>query len=118
MAATSRPGPDLWALARRQHGVVTLAQLRAAGLTRSGIRHRARTRRLWMVSREVFAVGRAELTREGRWMAAVLACGDGAALSHLSAAALWEIRERRSPNRSQVSVPTHAGRRAPPGVEL
>jgi hypothetical protein len=42
--------------------------------------------------RGVYAVGRPELTRNGGCMAAVLACGDGAVLSHESAATLWEIR--------------------------
>ena len=41
--------------------------------------------------RGVYAVGWPRLTPKRRWMAAVLACGDGAVLSHRSAAALWEI---------------------------
>ena len=45
-----------------------------------------------MVHRGVYAVGHSVLTRHGRWMAAVLAGGPGAVLSHASAAALWEIR--------------------------
>jgi len=118
MACTNRADLEVWALARRQHGVVTGAQLRAMGLTRSAISHRVRTGRLWRLHRDVFAVGRAELTREGRWLAAVLACGEGAALSHLSAAALWEIRERLPPRCAQVSVPTHAGRGRRRGVDL
>jgi very-short-patch-repair endonuclease len=88
------------------------------GFTRSAISHRVRTGRLWRLHRDVFAVGRAELTREGSWLAAVLACGNGAALSHLSAAALWGIRERLPPRRAQVSVPTHAGRGRRRGVDL
>ena len=48
----------------------------------------------------------------------MLACGEGAALSHLSAAALWEIRERLPPRCAQVSVPTHAGRGRRRGVDL
>jgi hypothetical protein len=54
-------------------------------------------------------VGRPELTQEGWWMAAVLACGPGAALSHFSAAALWGItKPRRGP--IEVSVPAHVSR--------
>jgi very-short-patch-repair endonuclease len=60
--------------------------------------------------RGVYAVGRPELPREGRWMAAVLACGEGAALSHESAAALWAIR-RGGVTTVDVSVPGHAARR-------
>jgi very-short-patch-repair endonuclease/predicted transcriptional regulator of viral defense system len=117
MTSISRADSRIWAIVRRQHGVVTGAQLRAAGLTHSAIKHRVRTGRLWRVHRDVFAVGRAELTREGRLLAAVHACGDGAALSHLSAAALWAIREP-PPRCPQVSVPMRGGRRGPRGIEL
>jgi Transcriptional regulator, AbiEi antitoxin len=76
-------------LAARQHGVVTGAQLVALGLSRGGIEHRARRGRLFRVHRNVYAIGSPTLTREGRWMAAVLACGPDAVLSQESAAALW-----------------------------
>jgi very-short-patch-repair endonuclease len=55
------------------------------------IDHRLETGRLHLISRGVYAVGRRELTPHGRWMAAVLVCGDLAALSHRSAARLWGI---------------------------
>jgi len=48
--------------------------------------------RLSLLHRGVYAVGAGPETNERRWAAAVLACGEGAALSHLSAAALWELR--------------------------
>lgn len=80
---------EAWALARRQHGVVTSRQLRELGFSGTAIKHRIAKGRLHPIWRGVYAVGRAELTREGRWMAAVLACGDEAALSHHSAAAFW-----------------------------
>jgi hypothetical protein len=76
-------------LARRQHGVVAREQLLALGFTKSAIEHRIRTGRLHPIVRGVYAVGRRHLSREGRWMAAVLACGPGAVLSHRSAAAHW-----------------------------
>jgi very-short-patch-repair endonuclease len=64
------------------------------------------------VARGVYAVGRPELTPYGRWMAAVLACGPGAVLSHGTAAALWGIlREPSTP--IEVAVPATAGRRCP-----
>ena len=85
----------LAALARRQHGVVTLGQLAALGLRRSAVAERARRGRLHRVHRGVYAVGHLALTRNGRFMAAVLACGDGAALSHFSAAVLWAILDDR-----------------------
>jgi very-short-patch-repair endonuclease len=65
----------------------------ALGLTRRGIEHRIARGRLHIVGRGIYAVGRPELTPQGRWMAAVLACGGPgiAALSHSSAAALFKI---------------------------
>jgi very-short-patch-repair endonuclease len=52
--------------------------------------------RLHRLHTGVYAVGHPVLGRRGRWMAAVLACGPGAALSHASAAALWELRASAS----------------------
>ena len=81
----------LWALALRQHGVLTRAQLRAGGLSAKAIEHRLTHGRLFAIHRGVYAVGRPQVDRHGRWMAAVLACGPGALLSHDSAAALWGL---------------------------
>jgi hypothetical protein len=69
------------ALAAGQHGVVTTAQLAAAGLGRRAVAHRVAHCRLVRLHRRVYHVGptAAPLSRE---MAAVLACGDRAALSH------------------------------------
>jgi hypothetical protein len=80
-----------WELAGRQHGVVARRQLLALGFNAREIEHRVARRRLHPVMRGVYAVGWPKLTRERRWMASVLACGEGALLSHRSAAALWEI---------------------------
>jgi len=79
----------IWALVRRQHGAVARRQLLELGLTPRRIERRIASGRLHPVWRGVYAVGRPLLGRRGRWMAAVLACGPGAALSHGSAAALW-----------------------------
>jgi Transcriptional regulator, AbiEi antitoxin/Protein of unknown function (DUF559) len=84
-----------WDLAGRQHGVVTRRQLLELGFNRREIEHRVARGRLHPVTRGVYAVGWPRLTRERRWMAAVLACGDGAMLSHRSAAALWGIGTER-----------------------
>lgn len=86
---------EAWELAGRQHGVVARRQLLELGFNAREIEHRVGRGRLHPVMRGVYAVGRPELTREGRWMAAVLACGDGAMLSHRSAAALWGIGAER-----------------------
>jgi Protein of unknown function (DUF559)/Transcriptional regulator, AbiEi antitoxin len=80
-----------WGLARAQHGVLTRRDLERLGFSKIAIDHRLDTGRLHLITRGVYAVGRPELTPRGRWMAAVLACGDGAALSHRSAAQLWGI---------------------------
>jgi very-short-patch-repair endonuclease len=80
-----------WALVRKQHGVVARRQLMAVGYTRREIEQRLHNGRLHHISHGVYAVGRRELTPRGRWLAAVLVCGDEAALSHRSAAELWGI---------------------------
>lgn len=97
---------SVWALARRQHGVVARWQLLELGFSDEAIDHRIRRGRLHRVHAGVYAVGRPELTRHGRWMAAVLACGEGAALSHASAAALWGIRDKEG-NQIEISVPAN-----------
>jgi hypothetical protein len=78
-------------LAREQRGVVSRAQLRALGCGDTWISARVREGVLQRVFPQVFAFGDAELTREGRWFAAVLAGGEDAALSHRSAAAFWGL---------------------------
>jgi hypothetical protein len=84
--------------------VLTRAQLLELGFSSKAIKHRVGAGRLHPVARGVYAVGRRQLTREGRWMAAVRACGPGAALSHRSAAALWGFgKEHR--DYIDVSVP-------------
>ena len=79
-------------LARRQHGVVSLEQLRALGFDDAAIRRRVQSGRLHRLYRGVYAVGHTLVPLKGRYLAAVMACGPGAALSHRSAAALWGIR--------------------------
>lgn len=66
-------------------------QLLTLGYSADAIRHRLATGRLHRLWPGVYAVGRPELTRFGWWRAATLVCGPSAALSHSSAAALYEI---------------------------
>src|SRR5687768_13313065 len=73
-------------LAERQHNLVSLTQLRAVGLGRAAVAKRAATGRLRRIHQGVYAVGHGRLSREGHWMAAVLAYGRSARLSHRSAA--------------------------------
>jgi very-short-patch-repair endonuclease len=78
--------------------------LLAAGLTPKAIKHRITRGRLRPVAFGVYAVGRPFLTQHGRWMAAVLTCGDGAALSHTDAGALFGFRQ--TSGRIEVTAPT------------
>jgi very-short-patch-repair endonuclease len=84
-------GPALADLARRQHGVVATKQLLGLGLSKDSIAGREVRGTLHRLHRGVYAVGHTAITRQGRWMAAVLASGDGAVLSHRSATALFRI---------------------------
>jgi len=97
---------DRWLaeLARRQYGVVARRQLADAGFGRAAISARLRTGRLHRLHAGVYLVGHQLVSREGRWLAAVLASGPEAVLSHHSAAAFWKIRPN-SRTRIDVTVP-------------
>ena len=90
-------------LAGAQHGVVARTQLLELGFTRRSIERRIQASRLQLLHRGVYAVGHDNLPAKGHLLAAVLACGPGAVLSHRSAAALWEIRPTA---RSGVEITT------------
>jgi very-short-patch-repair endonuclease len=103
-------------MARRQHGIVTRRGLMALGFSAEAIDHRLEKGRLHPMGRGVYAVGWPGMTRERRWMAAVLVCGDAAVLSHRSAAALWEIgKERRG--RIDVTI-RRCGKHRRPGIQV
>jgi very-short-patch-repair endonuclease len=104
-------------LATRQHGVVATRQLAALGLSQRAVSHRAAVGRLHRIHRGVYAVGHPVLTVNGRRMAAVLAAGPGAVLSHASAAALWEIRPT-SATRIDVTVGSAGGRGKRAGLHI
>jgi very-short-patch-repair endonuclease len=105
-----------WELVDAQHGVVEREQLRALGFSGHAIDHRISKGRLRPVFRGVYAVGRPGLTPGGGWMAAVLACGPGAVLSHDSAAALLGIG---SEDRGKVEVSVRPGwDRRRPGIRV
>jgi hypothetical protein len=91
-------------LAARQWGVVSVAQLRALGLTKDAVQRRARAGRLHRLHHGVYAVGHTVVKTEGRRLAAVLACGEGAVLSHRSAAAHWGLLESEA-TRTDVTIP-------------
>jgi len=103
----------LSALLKRQHGVVAKQQLRDLGLSDDSVDRRVRQGRLLRVQRG-YAVGHDDLRDKGRWLAAVLASGDGAVLSHRSAAALWGLM--RPAPMSEVTVPRKGNRRGSRGA--
>jgi very-short-patch-repair endonuclease len=92
-------------LAARSHGVVTRWQLLAAGISRDEIAHRVRTGALLREYGGVYRVGHRAPSVEARYLAAVLACGDGALLSGRAAAHLWAILKGAAPA-PEVIAPT------------
>ena len=116
MSGSKGPPPVDRLLAEVRHGVAGTDELKTLGLTQDQIDYRVRVGRLHPLFPTVFAVGRPAVTREGRWRAAVLACGPDAVLSHRDAGALWRIR---ACNRRLIDVTTpHRGRKGPKGVHL
>jgi very-short-patch-repair endonuclease len=98
-------GPDrlIARIATKQHGVVARAQLLAAGLTRGAIDHRLETGRLRALRRGVYLVGAVAPPRAPE-MAAVLACGPGAVISHTSVTHLSALLPYK-PDTIHVTVP-------------
>jgi predicted transcriptional regulator of viral defense system len=93
------------AVAARQHAVLGLDQLRRLGLSARAAQKRARSGRLHRVHRGVYSlVPRRLLTRQGHWMAAVLASGAGAVVSHRTAAALHGLIQYNG-RKLDVTVP-------------
>jgi hypothetical protein len=110
---------DRWIaeIAGRQHGVVTVAQLAEAGIDKDGVTWRVQAGRLHRLYRGVYAVGHRSLSWRGRWLAGTLAAGEGAVLSHTSAAALWEfLRPMQGP--THVIVTAAVRRRSRPGLRI
>jgi very-short-patch-repair endonuclease/predicted transcriptional regulator of viral defense system len=85
----TRPDRAVARRAARQFGVVSIAELRECGLSYDAVGRRVRKGWLHPLHRGVYAVGHASPPLEGRFIAAVKACGDGTLLSHYSAAALF-----------------------------
>ena len=92
-------------LAGRQCGVVSRAQLIGIGLSESAIERRIWAGRLHTLHPGVYAVGHRSVPLEGLWLAAVLRGGEGAVLSHRSAAALWGIRRGDLRARIEIATP-------------
>jgi len=101
-------------LAEAQNGVVARRQLLEIGVTPKAIRVRVERERLHRLHHGVYAVGHRYLTQRGRWMAAVLAVGEGAVLSHRSAAALWQLLDEYG----AVEVSSRRNARSRDGVRV
>jgi hypothetical protein len=120
MHAKSQPRPVSegdWALAdlaTKQHGVISRQQLNGLGVQRGAISHRIKQGRLHPIHTGVYLLGHRRLSQRGLWLAAVLACGEGALLSHGSAAALWGLVRSKGP----VDVTSSHGRTGREGIRL
>lgn len=108
-------GQAIARLAARQHGVIARRQLQRIGLDHNAIRRRVQAGTLHPLHRGwVYAVGRNPLSTAGRYLAAAMACGSEAALSHRSAADLWGIR----PTATWLEVTVPRVCRAIPGIQV
>lgn len=114
-----RPPPSertILALAERQHGVISAAQLSRNGLSGRSAQKRVTSGRLRRIYRGVYAVSGAPLSRDGSRMAAVLAGGEGALLARENGGALWGFT-RADPFPMHILLPG-SGRKGPPGVRI
>lgn len=98
------------AIANRQDGVASVGQLDKAGVTPGCAARRAEAGRLHRVHRGVYAVGHTAIGRHGELRSAVLACGESAVVSHLTAASLWGLVDR-APALIDVTVACETGRK-------
>ena len=104
-------------IARRQHGVVSTEQLQRGGIGPNARTVRVKAGRLHRLHRGVYAVGHTSVSFEGRCMAAVLALGEGAAVSHRSAAAIWGMRPPHN-GPIEVTVSGDGGREKRRGITV
>jgi very-short-patch-repair endonuclease len=102
-------------LAGAQHGIVSRRQLLDAGFSAKEITDRLARGALHSLHRGVYAVGHPVLTAQGSWLAAVLAYGPDAVLSHRSAAALWDLRPTAQ---TAIDVIAPRGRHRRRGINL
>jgi hypothetical protein len=115
----------LWKLATRQHGIVSRKQMRALGWSDDVIDHAVRVGRLHRTFRGAYALGHPHQSERSRLMAAVLACGKGAVISHRSAGALLGLIDKgpvvidmiASPSRGRGIDGIYLHRVRPPRLE-
>jgi very-short-patch-repair endonuclease len=116
-------------IAARQYGVISIDQMRRAGVSDDAVRARCLRGRMHRVHRGVYAVGHARLSPEGRCMAAVLAVGGGptpreavldhwgAAVSHRSAVSLWALLPVK-PGACHVTIGRNGGKVQRAGIRV
>src|SRR5215203_411960 len=97
-------------LATLQGGVVSLDQLRGQGVSKSLAAERAEAKELHRIHRGVYTVGHRAVSRQTILRAALLACGEGAVISHGTAAAFHRLWDK-PPRLIDVTVPVEAGRK-------
>jgi hypothetical protein len=102
-------------LAGEQHGVVSVWQLRELGYSKEAVRHAIGTGRLHRIHRGVYALGHSTMSRPALCLAAVLSCGEGALLSHQSAAWLWGLTNRFA---SPVEITAGSARRTREEIQI
>jgi very-short-patch-repair endonuclease len=115
---TASPLQRALALAATQHGLLAAAQCRELGISRNTVQRLIARGTVSRVAPGVYRVVGTPRTWEGRALAAVLATGPGALVSHGSAAHLWGLRGFPPPGRIDVTVPRHARPRRRPGVTV
>jgi very-short-patch-repair endonuclease len=115
MREEMRSHAEVARLAARQHGLVTHRQLRRLGFSSGRIGRSSRAFRLHRVHRGVYSLGHPVLSDHGRCLAAAMASGRGAVVSHEAAAWLWGLLSP-CPRVIDVTVPRHGDRRA--GIAL
>lgn len=103
-------GQEVAELARRQHGVVSIRQLRRVGCTHRSVRRWVEAGRLHRIHQGVFAVGHTNLSLQGRCLAAALGSGPRSLLSHYSAGWLLGLISTR-PVPVHVTTPIPRKRR-------
>jgi predicted transcriptional regulator of viral defense system len=117
MGEKRRSHHALAGLAKEQHGVISVRQLAELGYSKDDVAHANNVGRLHAVHHAVYAVGHDGISRQGQCLAAVFSCGDGALLSHRSAAWLWGLTKRwqpeievtaASPRRTRRSIRVHS----------
>lgn len=117
MRPKRRSHQGLATLAEEQYGVVSLGQLGELAYPARMVKEMIKTGRLHPVCRGVYAVGHRSVSRHSQCLAAVLSCGEGALLSHRSAAWLWGLTKRfvvpievtaASPRRIRKSILMHS----------